>query len=671
MLPTLGYLTLALAFLLALYGLVASIWGIVEKSPAWTQSARLALPVIFLLVTISVGVMIFLLLDHRFDVAYVYSVTSRSMPAYLRITALWGGQTGSLLFWSWLLSAFAMGFVLRRWSDEQDMLPWVLVVMCFSLVFFLILNVFIENPFERFWHMADGSRLLATFQPSGAWPLMPRNGQGLNPLLRHPGMILHPPALYLGFVGFLIPFAAGIASLAAGRQDARWMTITRRWTLLAWVFLTLGLVLGMRWAYDVLGWGGYWGWDPVEIAALLPWLSATAFLHSILLQARHEGFKRWNLILNFLTFGLVIFGTFLTRSGVLSSVHSFARSAVGPLFFGFIALTSIGALGLLVYRWQKLQGTHALAFRFSRETLTLFTNFVLLNILAVCFLGMMYPLISELLTDTQVTVGPVWYERITGPLFLVLLLLMGLCPLAGWGGASLVRLKKRLIILIPLSLLGLLAAWLSGVDSFLALAAIWLVSFTGLVLLGQYIQQVAASLRNKNVPFLKALWRPVRRQVRRYGGLQVHFGIVLIGLGIIGIEGLQQQTQVTLALGEGVDLGGYRFTFEGLESGNMDDGRAVTRTVLAVSQDGEPAGALYPRRDFFPDWQQTYTHPGLRSNLAVDLYAILVDWRPVTQDQATFKIFVNPLVNWMWIGTGVLTLGTVMAAWPERKKDEE
>ncbi len=670
MLSALGYLTLALAFLLALYGLVAAVWGIVAQSPDWIESARLALPLIFLLITVSVGVMLFLLLDHRFDVAYVYSVTSRTMPAYLRITALWGGQSGSLLFWSWLLSVFGMGFILRQWTSDRALLPWVLVVLFFTLGFFLLLNVFVENPFERFWHMADGTRLLATFRPPGAWSLQPQDGQGLNPLLRHPGMILHPPTLYLGFAGFLVPFAVGVASLAAGRKDDRWITMTRRWTLVAWVFLTLGLVLGMRWAYDVLGWGGYWGWDPVEIAALMPWLSATAFLHTIMLQKRHQGFKRWNLILNFLTFGLVIFGTFLTRSGVLSSVHSFARSAVGPLFFGFIAIASMGALTLLIYRWQMLQSTHVLDFRFSREALTLFTNLVLLNILAVCFLGVIYPLISELLTGTQVTVGPVWYERITGPLFLALMLLMGLCPLAGWGGSSLARLKKRLTLLVPLSLLGPLGAWLSGVEIVLALVAIWLVSFAGLVLLAQYGQQVAASLK-KRLPLVKAFWQPIRRHVRRYGGLLIHLGIVLMGLGIIGIEGLQQQTQVTLALEEKVALGDYQFTFEGLESGNMGDGLIVTRTVLAVSQDGEPVGALYPRRVFFPDWQQTYTHPGLRSNLAVDLYAILVDWRPVTADQATFKIFVNPLVNWLWIGTAVLTLGTVMAAWPEKKTSKD
>lgn len=670
MLPILAYLTLSLAFLLALYGLIAVIWGLWDGSPPWIESARRALPLIFILVTVSVGVMVYLLLAHRFDVAYVYSVTSRSMPAYLRVTALWGGQAGSLLLWSWLLAAFCALFVLRDWRIDGDLLPWILGVMFLVLGFFLALNVFVENPFTRFWHLPDGGRVIALFPPDGAWPLVPRDGQGLNPLLRHPGMILHPPLLYLGFVGFMVPFAAAAASLAAGRRDDRWIRITRPWTLLAWVFLSLGLVLGMRWAYDVLGWGGYWGWDPVEIAALMPWLSATAFLHSAMLQRRRPGFKRWNLVLMFLTFGLVIFGTFLTRSGVLSSVHAFASSAVGPLFFGCTAVVSLGSLGLLVYRWEALAGGDPPAFRFSREALTLFTNLVLMSILAVCFLGVIYPLASELLTDTQVTVGPPWYERINGPLFLLLVLLLGVCPLAVWGGSRLRRWGNRLMVFLLASLLAPLAAWLAGVRNGLAVFVFWLVGFAVVVILGDFLQDVQRS-RSQGLGFFQALWRPVVRHRKRYGGWLVHLGILLMAMGIIGIEILQQETQVTLALGEGTTLGGYTFTFAGLESGESDGERQITRAVLAVSRDGRPAGALYPQRDVYLNWGQSYTHPGLKSNLAVDLYAVLVDWRPVTSDQATFKIFRNPLVNWLWIGTGVLTLGALLAAWPQKRSSAQ
>lgn len=669
MIAIFGYLTLALAFLLAVYGLIVVTWGLVQKSHTCTESARLALLLIFPLLTISLIAMIVLLLDNQFDVAYVYSVTSLDMPAYLKLTALWGGQSGSLLFWSWLLAGFSMVFSIRKWQEDYDLLPWVLVVVFITLGFFLMLNVFMEIPFERFWQFPDGSRVLAIFQPEGAWPLMPQNGLGLNPLLRHPGMIWHPPALYLGFVGFIIPFALAIASLATNRKDQRWIEISRSWVLITWVFLSLGLVLGMRWAYDVLGWGGYWGWDPVEIAALMPWLSATAFIHTAMLQRKRNSFKQWNIVLIILTFVLVIFGTFLTRSGVLSSVHSFAGSKVGPPMFIFTSVISLSALGLLIYRWQDFRSFNELEFKFSREVITMFSNLVLLSILMVCFLGVLYPIISELLTDTQITVGPAWYERINGPLFTLLLLLVGICPLAAWSGTHLSRLGKRLQALVPVSLLiPLLTRLLGDVRNVYALAALWLAGFACLVILAEYVQDVNIELQRSGGFFLAAISAPIRRNRRHYGGLLVHLGIVLMSIGIIGIEGLQQETQATLSIGESVTIANYQFTFAGIENYDSGDGGNITEAVLAVTRSENPAGALYPQRQVYHNLGMAITHPGLQSNLAIDLYAILVDWRPVSEDEATFRIFVNPLVNWLWIGAGVLTIGTIVAVRSGKKK---
>ena len=668
MMSTLGYLTLALAFLTAIYGLIAVVWGLTQKSAAWIESARLALLLIFPLVTFSLVVLIVLLATQRFDVVYVYSVTSLEMPLYLRLTALWGGQSGSLLFWSWLLAGFSLFFALRKWRDDADLLPWTLLVVLFTLGFFLMLNVLMESPFERFWHLPDGSRLISLLQPAGAWALRPQDGQGLNPLLRHPGMIWHPPALYLGFIGFIIPFALAVASLAAGRRDRRWLEISRPWILITWVFLSLGLVLGMRWAYDILGWGGYWGWDPVEIAALMPWLSSTALIHTAILQGRREGFKRWNLVLIILTFVLVIFGTFITRSGLLSSVHSFAGSEIGLPMFIYMALLILGSLGLLVFRWRDLHSGYEPEFGFSKETLTLFVNLVLLSLLMVCFLGVIYPIISELLTDTQVTVGPAWYKRITGPLFILLLFLVGICPLAAWSGTNLVRLKKRLMIVLPLSALVPLAVWLiGGVRHGAVLGVLWLAGFSLLVLLFDYVFQVINIKRSQAGKRGLSLWAPIQRNHRRYGGLLVHVGIILMSIGIIGIEGLQQETQATLAIGESVNLGGFTFRFEGLDH-TEEEGRFVTEAVLAVSRDGQPISALYPQREIYTNMGMAITQPGLHSNLAVDLYAVLIDWQPITQDEATFRIFYNPLVAWLWIGMVVLTLGVVVALLPESLK---
>ena len=664
-----GYLTLTLAFLLALYGVLMVIWGLTQRSKASIESARLALLLIFPLTTVSLVALITLLLDNRFDVAYVYSVTSLDMPNYLKFTAVWGGQSGSLLFWSWLLAGFSLVFALRKWRYEEDLLAWSLLVVFLVLGFFLSVSVLMEIPFERFWHMPDGSRMMAIFQPAGAWPLMPQDGQGLNPLLRHPGMIWHPPALYLGFVGFIVPFALAVASLATRRKDRRWLEISRPWALIAWVFLTLGLVLGMRWAYDVLGWGGYWGWDPVEIAALMPWLSATAFLHTGLLQRRKDGFKRWNLALVILTFTLVIFGTFITRSGVISSVHSFAGSEIGSPMFIFTSVITLGSTGLLVFRWQDFNSSHHPEFTFSREVLTLFTNVVLLSILAVCLLGVIYPIFSELLTGTQITVGPAWYKRIIGPLLILLLLLLGVCPLAGWSITGISRLGKQLRWIIPTSLLvPVLAWWIGSMRSAYVLLAFWLAGLAVLMIIGEFYAGLRRSVQENEGSLIYAIASSLRRQRVKYGGVLVHLGIVLMSLGIIGIEGLQQETQVTLARGESVNLGRYQFQYEGLDHSIDSERLEISEAVLTVMRNENPVGALYPQRQIYRTMGMAITQPANKSTLARDFYAILVDWDSASGDTATFRIFINPLINWLWIGTGVLTMGAILAVWPGRKK---
>ena len=668
MIPAFGYLTLAIGFLLAIYGFIMSLWGIIRRSRASIESARLALLLIFPLVTVSLVALLILLLDNRFDVAYVYSVTSRDMPNYLKLTALWGGQSGSLLFWSWLLAGFSLVFSLRRWRQDYHLLPWSLLVVFLILGFFFSLNVLVEIPFERFWHLSDGGRVMAVFRPGGAWPLMPQDGQGLNPLLRHPGMIWHPPALYLGFVGFIIPFALAISTLATGRRDRRWLEISQPWVLVAWVFLTLGLVLGMRWAYDVLGWGGYWGWDPVEVSALMPWLSGTAFLHTALLQQRGRGFRRWNLALIILTFSLVLFGTFMTRSGVLSSVHSFAGSDIGTSMFIFTAVTTLGSAGLLIYRWGGQRSTFTLEFTFSREVLTIFSNLVLLSILMVCFLGVVYPIFSELLTGTQITVGPAWYERITGPLLLLLVFLMGVCPLAAFSGAKLMKMDRWVAILVPLSLLIPILIWIfGGIRNFYVLISLWVAGLAGLVILSQYIRGVFIGRQRGKKDWFSALVLPFQVNRRRFGGLLVHFGVVLISVGIIGIEGLQQETQVALNVGEGVSLGRFEFVYDGLENSVQPGNQEIVKAVLMVTRDGKPYGFLYPRRQIFYNMGMAVTQPAVKSNLARDIYAILVDGDAGPQGPATFRFFINPLISWLWIGTGVLTLGTIIAVWPSRK----
>ncbi|WP_322806303.1 heme lyase CcmF/NrfE family subunit [Thermanaerothrix sp.] len=666
MVAEVGFGALIIAFIVAVYGIIVAIYGARRHMEPWLESARRAMLLTWPLITLSVICLVILLVSGHYEVQYVYNVTSSFMPLYLKITALWGGQAGSLVFWSWLMAAFASAVTLRKWDRDREFLPWVIVVTLVTLTFFLGLVIFVENPFVRFWQMPDGRQAVAMFAPRGATPLVPVDGRGLNPLLRHPGMILHPPMLYLGFVSFVVPYAFGVAALITGRTDDRWIRITRRWTLVAWLFLSLGLILGSRWAYDVLGWGGYWGWDPVEIAAFMPWLSGTAFLHSVMIQEKRGLFKRWNMILVILTYALVIFGTFLTRSGVLSSVHAFAQSAIGPLFFGFIALTFIGSMGLLLYRWNDLRSEGVMTSLLSREALFLLNNLLFMGVLVVCFWGVIYPLISEIVTGQKVTVGPSYYERSTAPLFAALLLLMGIAPLSAWGHSTVKTLGRALWKPFVASMLVVIGLWLSGVRAWSALLAFWLVALVSSVTLYEYYRAVVARHRRTGENYLLALWNLARRNRRRYGGYIIHLGVVLMALGIIGIELFQTETQGTVQPGGSIRLGDYTMLFQRLDVFDTQDGRNVARAVVSVFKGDRYVGELHPRRDFFYDSQQTMTIPGVRSTMEDDFYVILVDWQSSAQG-ITFKVYHNPLVNWLWLGGLVFILGTLVAAWPERE----
>ncbi len=669
MLAHIGYGALMLTFVLALYAVGAAVYGALQDRPEWIESARRAVLLTWPFLTLSALSIVVLLITNQFQIEYVASVTSRAMPLYLKITALWGGQAGSLLFWSWLMAAFTFAVMLRSWQRDREFLPWVIVVSMVTLAFFLALNLFVENPFARLWMTPDGHVVGAMFRPQGAMPFTPRDGNGLNPLLRHPGMIAHPPLLYAGFVAFVIPYAFAMAALITGRTDARWIHITRRWSLAAWLFLSLGLILGMRWSYDVLGWGGYWGWDPVEVAALLPWLSGTAFLHSVMIQEKEGLLKHWNMVLIILTYALVIFGTFLTRSGVLSSVHAFAQSAIGPLFFGFIGITFSISLFLLMRRWDDLKSDLRIESLLSREALFTFNNMVFMGILVISFWGVIFPILSELVTGQKVTVGPPFYEKATGPLFGLMLLLMGIAPLSAWGFASAKRLGR--LIWIPAALAAATVVGLAaiGVRSWAALVGFGLVAFVAYITLGEFVRGVRARMR-RGEPAHVALARLVARNRRRYGGYIVHLGVIMMAVGIIGTHFFASETQATIPQGGRISLGHYTMTYDGLQEFYANDGRHVARAIVSVYKDGQKVATVYPRRDFYLDSQQPMTIPGVRSTWLDDFYVILVDWQPISIQGATFKVYHQPLVNWIWMGGIVFIFGTLVAVWPEPDPEE-
>jgi len=636
-----------------------------QRAASMVESARRAMLLTWPLLTLAAGLLIYLLINNHFEVQFVYEVTSRSMPTYLKVTAWWGGQAGSLLFWSWLMSAFASLVTLRKWDRDREFLPWVILVSCVTLAFFIGMTVFFENPFAQLYQTPAGvdAHIL---QPANSILFTPEDGRGLNPLLRHPGMIIHPPMLYLGFVSFVIPFAFAIAALITGRTDDRWIRITRRWTLWAWLFLTFGLVLGGRWAYDVLGWGGYWGWDPVEIAAFMPWLTGTAFLHSVMIQEKRGMLKHWNMLLVILTYDLVIFGTFLTRSGVLSSVHAFAQSAIGPLFFGYIVITFVASVGLIIYRWGGLKSETEMTSLLSREALFLFNNLLFMSILVVCFWGVIYPLTSELFTGAKVTVGPAYYERANGPLFATLMFLMGIAPLSAWGHSTM----KTLGHAIWKPTVGAMAVtaivFATYARNAYAVIGFFLVALVIFVTLYEYWRGARARQKGQGENIFTAFWNLTGRDRRRYGGYIIHLSMMLMAIGILGIELFQVETQGTLEVGQQKSIGGYDVVYEDIARFTGSDGREVTRAVLGVYQDGAYLGELNPRIDYYFDAQQSMTIPGQRSTLKDDLYILLVNWEPASATGATFKIFVNPLVNWLWMGSLLFLVGIVIAAWPDK-----
>ncbi len=686
MVANFGYGALIITFVISIYGVLAAIYGATRKASAWVDSARNAMLLTWPLLTLSALSIIYSLVTGHYELEYVSSVTSNSMPTYLRVTALWGGQAGSLVFWSWLMSAFASAVMLRKWDRDKEFLPWVIVVALTTLAFFLILVIFVENPFRRLWALPGGNVISAMFQPASGTLYTPNDGKGLNPLLRHPGMIIHPPMLYLGFVSFVIPFSFAFAALVTGRTDDRWIRITRRWTLVAWLFLSLGLVLGMWWAYDVLGWGGFWGWDPVEIAALMPWLTGTAFLHSVMIQEKRGLLKQWNMVLIILTYDLVIFGTFLTRSGVLSSVHAFAQSAIGPLFFTFIGLTFTISLALLLRRWNDLRAEGEMKSIFSRESLFLFNNLLFMAIFFVCFWGVIFPLISEasgvigqaipalanIFTGQKVTFGPPWYISTTGPLFGGLLLLMGVAPLSAWGASSARTIGRAVWKPFIVSIVILVALFIAGIRQWPALLGFWLASFVSCITLYEFWRGSLARHRSTGESLPVALWNLAWRNRRRYGGYVIHLGVILMSLGIIGMYVYQTQTQGNISQGNSLTLGNYTIRYDSLANWDSNDGRNIARADVSIFKDGKFITTLHPRRDYFYESQQPMTIPGVWGSAAGDIYVILVDWQPISSEGATFKVYSNPLINWLWIGGFLFFIpGTMFAAWPDKDPEKE
>lgn len=673
MIAEVGYIALAISGLAAIYAIIAAFQGDRTKNEAMVLSARNGVLIAFTMLTVSTGILVWGLYTEAYQIQYIWSVTSPSMPLFYRLTALWGSQAGSLLFWSWLMVTFAAVSVVVNWRTYRRLMPGVIIYTMVVLVFFIGISIFIENPFARWWIDGSGEVITATFQPSGAVApdahRLAETARGLNPLLRHFGMAIHPPMLYLGFVGFVIPFAFAMAALASGDLSTNWIKASRRWTLISWLFLSLGLILGGRWAYDVLGWGGYWAWDPVENAAFLPWLVGTAFLHSVMIQEKRGMLKVWNMFLIIGTFSAVIFGTFATRSGLVDSVHSFARSGIGfPMFFFWFSVTFV-SVGLILWRANQglLKDEHQFKSIFSRETLFVVNNFVFLSIFLAVFWGSFgMPIISELFANKEVTYDATYFNAVTMPMFAALYILMGIAPLSAWGTTSLIRLGKMMIVPIILTLITLGLLMLDHMTNIGILFVYAIIALSGWVAIYETYRGFMARQRVHNRSPLASIQSLLSRNPRRYGGYMVHLGITVIGIGIIGSSLYQAETQQTLSAGESIYIQDYELHYERLETGLItDDGRLIDRAIMTLYRNDKKIAELSPRRDLFQEGDMnTMTIAAAHSTWENDFYVLLVGWEEISSQQATFKVYINPLVNLIWWGSFILIFGTIAASWP-------
>jgi cytochrome c-type biogenesis protein CcmF len=644
--PELGYGAVVVGVLLALYGAGAAAIGARTGRTALVESAQHAALAVFGLVTFALLLLVYAFLTFDFSVRYVAINTNLATPFYYRITAVWGALEGSIILWSWMLALYTLIVVMRHRHNAREFYPWVLTVMLGVVAFFLLVMAVPAPPFERLTPI-------------------PADGRGLNPLLQDSGMITHPVAVYLGFTGFTVPFAFAMAALVTGRVGDRWITLTRRWTVVAWYFLSLGLLIGGWWSYHVLGWGGYWAWDPVENAAFMPWLTGTAFLHSVMIQERRRMLKLWNIGLVILTFALTLFGTFLTRSGVIASVHAFTQGSIGAFFLTFLSLVVLTALGLLAWRWDVLAAEGELDSVVSRESAFLLNNVLLVAATFTVFFGTVFPLLSEAMRGTKVSVGAPFFNQVNVPLFLGLIFLMGVGPLIAWRRASPDNLRRNFLWPVVIGLAAAALFWALGVRSALAVLSLALTVFVTATVAVDYVRATRAR-RRMGEPLVPAMGRLLVRHNRRYGGFVIHLGILVITVGVTGSQAWSLQREATLKRGEAVHLAGYAFRFDGL-SARENGNHFLVESSFSITNGGAAPRHLTPAKKFYPQEQSPIAHVDYRLGLMEDLYLVLGDF---AQDgsHATVKVQVNRMVSWIWIGGLILTLGTVLAILPERKK---
>ena len=640
----LGSIALLSALALSSYSVVGSLLGVWRGMTPLVESARRAVYLAALALVVATVSLVVAFIGNDFEVSYVAQHSNLAMPRIYTWVAFYAGNEGSLLFIATVLALLCSLAV--AWAPEKlrDCMPHATAMMMLVLTFFLAVTAVMANPFDRL-------------------DFVPTDGQGINPLLVHFGMFIHPPMLMSGLVAVSIPFSLAAGALMAGKAADEWVDAGRVWGIVSWAILGVGLLLGSWWAYTILGWGGYWAWDPVENAALMPWLGLTAFIHSIMVQKRRGMFRMWNIALINISFGLSLFGMFINRGGPVPSVHSFGASDLGLVFLVFLAVGTLSPFGLFLWRYSSLKSAQNLESSLSREAAFLVNNLMLLGIAFVTMWGVIFPLISEVFQGQTITVGAPFYNQVNGPLMLALIFLMGVGPFLPWRRGSTRNLRRNILAPCLVALAVALALALLGVTKPYALAGFGLCAFVTMSIFLEFVRGVRTRMKTGDNPALAA-FRLVSGNRPRYGGYVVHLSIVLLALGIVGSSFYNVQKDVVLAPGERVAIDDYEVQFLTTTSTGFSD-RLESRFFLTAYRDGEPLTGLTARRDFYPAFEMSSTQAAIRSTMAEDLYVVPSSLQE--DGSAGFRIFVNPMIWWIWVAGPVMVLGTIIALWPERR----
>ena len=654
MTPVLGSVSLSLAAGFGILSIILLSLYIRSDDYRFFLAGRRMAIIVSVLVIIATLVLVKELITSNFDVDYVAHYTSIETPTVYKFTALWAGQSGSLLFWIFILSIYSLITIFQNRNRYHRMMPWVLCVILTVQLFFLILTNFITNPFE----------------PTNA-DFIVANGLGLNPLLQNLTMAIHPPVLYLGFVGFTIPFAFTVAALLTNEKGSLWVRSIRRWSLVTWLALSSGIMLGGWWAYQELGWGGYWAWDPVENASFMPWLTGTAFLHSIIIQEKKNMLRIWNAILIMLTFALTIFGTFLTRSGVMSSVHSFTESSLGPIFLAFVAIIVTVCAVLVFQGLPKMKSDKHIESLTSRESGFLFNNVVFVTMCFAVFWGTIFPVISEAVRGTKITVGPPFFNQVNVPIGLLLLMLTGVGPLLAWRRTSRSNFIKYFSIPIGLALIAAIVFLLSGFRGYVVIS-LMLSVFVVVAIVTEFKRGIQARVNRFGESSFVAFRTMVRKNRSRYGGYFVHLGIVLMFIGFTG-QAFNLKKEFGLGINDREHLGNINFELKQLLEEERPNHFAWISELLVTGNDGNsittlrPEKRIYFHRDPNPDRRQPHSELDIHTTLKRDIYSV---FSSIDTDNgiAFFQIMINPLVQFVWYGGYILVLGTLIALWPSKRE---